>query len=98
MSGPTANLQTRFTVAQAATMMNVSVRSVYKAKALIKTGREDLIAAVEAGNLAIDRALKLAMPERYKPRDGLAALTRAWCAASEDERTTFLRLVDRGAP
>ena len=47
----TANLQNDITVKQAARLMNVSERSVYNAKRLCRSGREDLCSRVERGEL-----------------------------------------------
>ena len=48
----TANLQTGMTVKQAAKALNVSERGIYDARRLIRTGRTDLVAAVERGDTA----------------------------------------------
>ena len=58
----TANLQTGLTVKQAARLMNVSERNVYNARKLRRSGRDDLVARVECGELSINAALKLAYP------------------------------------
>lgn len=87
-----ANLQLGLTVAQAAKLMNVSERSVYMAKELLATGRDDLSAAVLSGTMSLLAALRIAKPEKYGPKrkDGLAVLRRAWATASENERDAFL--------
>ena len=91
-SGP-ANLQ-GMSARDAAKMMNVSERMVYMALELQRSGRGDLIAAVEAGGMSLHRALGLAKPARYgSRRDGCATLFRAWQAAAPAERAAFLRLV-----
>ena len=59
-SPPTAHLQQRVTVRAAALLMNVSERSVYMARELQATGRNDICAEVDAGRLTIAGALKLA--------------------------------------
>jgi hypothetical protein len=98
MMDRSANLHLyRMTIRQAAKSMNVSERSVKKAIELLKSGRSDLIAAVEAGSVSLHRALKLAKPEKYdKPRDGLKALVLAWHKANEVERHLFLDRVTNG--
>ena len=75
--------------------MNVSERSIYKARELLNTGREDLIAAVDQGRLTIHAALKLAKPEKYdKPRDGLKALQSGWLRSPKQEQLLFLAWLD----
>jgi hypothetical protein len=93
MSAPdsTADLQSRLTVEQAAQHMNVSERMVYLARKLLRSGRDDLVAAVERGDLSLNAAIsKLA--ERPKP-DGYAALCRAWQKATHQERCRFMELM-----
>lgn len=85
----TANLQ--LTVRQAARVMSISERSVYSARRILRSGRIDLVEAVEQGRMSINAAIQiLDGPRRV---DGLAALARAWGAASEEERATFLEAV-----
>jgi hypothetical protein len=85
--------QPSMTVKQAARMMNVSERTVYTAKELLATGRDDLIEQVEAGKLKLFRALKLAKPEKYAPASPdparYLALVKAWNACTDDERALF---------
>jgi hypothetical protein len=70
----TANMQT-ITVRAAAQLMNVSERSVHKARELMICDRPDLVRTVEESRLTIHVALKIAKPEKHaKPRGGLAAL------------------------
>lgn len=80
------------TLAEAAKLNNVSLRSVKYARELRNTGREDICARVEAGELSLQAALRLAKPERYgpKPKGGLRALKKAWAVATPDEREAFL--------
>jgi hypothetical protein len=84
---------------QAATAMNVSVRSVANATTLWKTGREDLCAQVEAGTLNLAQALRLAAGGSKEPPavNRLDRLIRAWNAAPEDVRIEFMRrIIDAG--
>ena len=91
MTKPPANLQSGFTVAQAARLMNVSERSVYSARKLLASGRDDLVAEVEAGRMSLHAALNLARPSKYDERkDGLKALRRSWQQATDGERASFL--------
>ncbi len=70
----TANLQAKgLTVKQAAQLMNVSERSVYYARKLARSGRQDLCGRVERGELRISAALKLAYPEEVKQPDQFKA-------------------------
>ncbi len=85
----TANLQTRMTVKQAAKALNVSERGIYDAKRLIRTGRTDLVAAVERGDMSLNKAL-LITKEKKQPASAYQRLILAWNACSEDEQGRFL--------
>ncbi len=85
----TANLQTGMTVKQAAKALNVSERCIYNARRLIRTGRTDLIAAVERGDMSLNKALVLTK-EKKQPASAYQRLIRAWNACSEDEQGRFL--------
>lgn len=91
----TANLQTGMTVKQAAETMNVSERNVYNARRLIRTNRTDLIAAVERGDMSINKALSIA--GQKQPTSAYQRLIRTWNACSEDEQGRFLVAVGWGA-
>ncbi len=84
----TANLQTGMTVKQAAQAMNVSERCVYNARRLIRTGRTNLVAAVQRGDTSLNKALVLAGEKQ--PASAYERLIRAWNACSEDEQGRFL--------
>jgi predicted DNA-binding transcriptional regulator YafY len=88
----TANLQTGLTTKQAAQLMNVSERSVYLARKLVRSGRADLCAAVERGELSLHAALKQIEPPRRK--DTLKPVVLAWNAATPGERQAILNAVD----
>ena len=92
----TANLQTKTTVKQAAVLMNVSERSIYSARRLFKSGRDDLIAAVERGDMSINKALSIAYGQHRTSR--YKRLVRAWNACDEDERQRFLATVEKDQP
>lgn len=92
MSGKDANLHvSKFTVRQAAEMMNVSVRSVYDARKLLQSGRDDLVAQCESGKLSIHRALILAGLKKSPVK---VSLRNAWASASEKERTEFVQWIE----
>ena len=87
----------RLTVRDCARIMNVSERSVYRARELIRTGRADLEAEVMAGKLSLLGALKAAKPEKYghernmRPGDDrYDALVRTWNACDDDGRARFI--------
>ena len=84
----TANLQTGMTVKQVAEHMKISERSIYYARRLNRTGRTDLIAAVERGDMSVNKALTLAGEKQ--PASAYQRLIRAWNACSEDEQGRFL--------
>jgi hypothetical protein len=81
----TANLQ--MTIKQAATVMNVSERTIYMARK-IRRLRPDLAAAVEAGAMSLNAA-HTAMTGKPKnsSRDRLLI---AWRNATDDDRAWFL--------
>ena len=62
-------------------------RGIYNARRLIRTGRTDLIAAVERGNMSLNKALMLAGEKQ--PASAYQRLIRAWNACSEDEQARF---------
>ena len=84
----TANLQTGMTMKQAAEVMNVSERSVYSARRLLRSGRDDLRAAVERGDMSLNKALSIAYGKRRASR--YERLMRAWNACDEAEQQRFL--------
>jgi hypothetical protein len=81
------------TVKQAAELMNVSERSVYLARKLMRSGRADIIAAVERGELSMHAALQQIEPPRQKST--LKPLVLAWNAATPSERQALLNAVER---
>jgi transposase-like protein len=89
----TANLQGWVTVREAARLMNVSERSIYMARQLLRSGRGDLVQAAERGEISLHAALQVIAPKR--PKDGLAPLIRAWNSATETERLVFLLQISR---
>jgi hypothetical protein len=94
-----ANLQTRrqLTVREAAKLYEVSERLIYLTRKLLRSGRDDLVQAVERGEITIHRALQILAGPR--PKDGLTPLIRAWNSATEAERSAFIRLLtgEKGA-
>lgn len=87
----TANLQkASLTVRQIAQLMNVSERSIYKCKAIMRV-RPDLEGPIMAGTMSIDEAHRIAFG-RPKPTP-LDRLVKAWNAVTDDERAMFVRHV-----
>jgi hypothetical protein len=76
------------TARQAAQQMSVSERSVYTARRIIRSGRQDLIDACERGEMSLNAALK--QIDGPPKQDRYAALCRAWNAANADEQGRFL--------
>ena len=85
----TANLQPRMTVKAAAKVMNVSERTVYMARRVHRSGRQDLIEACQRGEMSLNAALR-AIDGQTRPDDGYTALCKAWNKATEDEQGRFL--------
>lgn len=77
------------TIAQAARLMNVSVRSVYLAGELQRCSPE-LAARVEAGELSIRAALRIAKPEKYGKRDKVEQWLASYRAWDSDTRLRAL--------
>jgi hypothetical protein len=89
-----ANLQTgRLTVRQAAQLMNVSERSVYTARRILRSGGAELIESIESGEMSLNTAAKALDRGKNSQPDRLAALCQAWERASDDERARFLAKV-----
>ncbi len=86
----TANLQ--MTVGEAAKLMSVSERMIYSARRVQRSGRQDLIDAIELNEMTIHAALTHI--DGVKQIDRYAALSRAWNAANEDERGRFLAAIE----
>jgi hypothetical protein len=88
MSVP-ANLQ--LTVKQVAELMNVSERTIYNAKRLLRHNRPDLVARVEAGTMSVSAALRI-VEGKAKPTSW-DRLVRTWNSATDDDRgRLWLRL------
>lgn len=91
----TANLQKPgLTIRQIAQMMNVSERSIYKCKAIMRV-RPDLEAPLMNGTMSLDEAHRIAFG-RAKPTP-LERLVKAWNAVTDEEREMFVRHVTGGA-
>ncbi len=88
----TANLQAKVTVKEAAKLMNVSERSVYMAMKVLRSGRQDLIDAIDKGEISTNKAVSMlenkAKPTKYD------RLVKAWNACSEEEKARFLVAID----
>jgi hypothetical protein len=76
------------TTDQLAKSFNVSRRSIFNARELVATGRNDLCEAVERGEIRLTEALRIAKPKKYGAggRDCLKEIQRAWKAATPEER------------
>jgi len=67
--------------------MNVSVRQVYKAKA-VRRMRPDLVPEIVAGRISLHEAWRIA---NRKPKEtGRDRLVKAWNAAAHEDRAWFL--------
>ncbi len=91
-SNMTANLQTKITVMEAAKLMNVSERSIYMASKVLRSGRQDLIDALEKGELSINKAVS--MLENRPKLTKYDRLVKAWNICSEEEKSRFLVAVN----
>lgn len=89
----TANLQPRMTVRQAATLMNVSERSIYMARAVHRL-RPDLAMEIDAGRLSVAAAHRIATG-KGKPTSW-DRLVAAWNSATDDDRARLARLAMGG--
>lgn len=79
------------TTKELAAAFNVSERMIYMSRELLRTGRDDLVAKVDAGQMTVLAALREAKPAKYRGEsDRLKALKAAWLKASEEERGAFL--------
>lgn len=98
---PAANLQSdtgehSAPVELIAEAMNVSVRQVYKAKAVMRL-RPDLLAALASGQISLHSAWQMATGKRKETR--FERLAKAWNAAQQEERAMFLlALLERQLP
>ena len=84
----TANSQAKVTVKEAAKLMNVSERSVYMARKVLRSGRQDLIDALDKGEISTNKAVSM-LENKPKPTK-YDRLVNAWNASSEDEKARFL--------
>jgi ParB-like chromosome segregation protein Spo0J len=84
-----ANLPNAISQAKAAEMLNVSTRSVTTAKAVLKTGDAELVAAVESGEVSLHKAAETVRsaaepePNHAKPTAAVADKRRAEAAAQD---------------
>ncbi|WP_395020189.1 hypothetical protein [Dongia sp.] len=90
-----SGLAKRKRVAALAIHFKVSERLIWSSLELQRSGREDLIRAVERGQMTVHQALKQARsPRNARPsKPALPALRSAWGRASEAERAAFLQEV-----
>jgi len=71
--------------------MNVSERTVYDARKLERTGRQDLVDACMRGEMSINAAL-IAAGARQRQSPTWARLIAAWNAATSEERERLLQI------
>lgn len=87
----TANLQ--ITVKEAARIMNVSERSVYMMRKIMRL-RPDLIPDIEAGTLTINAAMDKI--NKKPPQTSWERLVKAWNAATEEDRIRLISEATKG--
>jgi hypothetical protein len=95
----TANLQTKaLTVKQAAALMNVSERTIYTARKVLRL-RPDLARECEAGRMSLHEAHRIAC---CKPKaTSWTRLVSAWNNATDDDRDLLVFKIlkaERSAP
>jgi hypothetical protein len=77
----------KVTTKQVTALMNVSERSVYTARKVMRL-RPDLEPAIMAGRMSLNEALRVA-EERVKPTSW-DRLVKAWSAATDEDRARLL--------
>jgi hypothetical protein len=87
----TANLQKHPTVREMAKAAGISERALYLARRLRRSGRTDLIAAVERDELKLYEAVRIA-DGRPKPTR-FDKLVTVWLLCSDEDRARFIRLL-----
>ena len=90
MTKPTANLQPRMTVKQAARLMNVSERMIYMVGA-IQRRSPHLGAELEAGRISVNEAYRL-VTNKPKPTSW-DRLLAAWNNSTEEDRGRLIRFI-----
>lgn len=88
----TVNLH--ITVKQAARLINVSERMIYDARRLTRTGRDDLVTQVKAGEMSIHRALILAGVKAPKAKMQICTLKAAWQSSTQTEQLAFINWLE----
>lgn len=95
---PSANLQ-KVSVTEAAEKFNVSPRSVETAKSVLTKGDEELIAAVESGEMSVSAAakqVKQALTHAVIPPEGerqSEKLLKLWVKSGDEGRALFLEAI-----
>jgi hypothetical protein len=79
-------------VREIAAQLGVSERQVAYLRKLFRSGRDDLVGAVEPGEMSVHAAVKSLDP--VQPRSGLQRLQTGWSIASEVDRVAFRRWLD----
>ncbi len=86
------------TVTEAAKMLNVSPASVKRAKTVLASGDQDLIVAVERGEITVNAAAKQAKPPAPKPTQNVddidcQRILKVWDKAGKGGRALFLEAI-----
>ena len=86
------SFNTQLNVRATAGAVAIAERLLYYALELQRSGREDLVAAVERGEMTVPGAVMklhgIALPDRY------GKLVQAWNRCDEDERARFLTALE----
>jgi hypothetical protein len=75
------------TVRQEARERGVSERHLYMRRRLARSGRDDLLAAVQRGEMTVHKALQIA---EGKPLTAYEKLAAAWNTCTDEDRARFL--------
>ena len=81
------------TVKRDAADLNVSERMIYMCRRLRRSGRDDLVAACDRGEMTVHRALQIA--ENTPKPTRLDKLFTAWRLCSSEDRKRFLIAIGR---
>ncbi len=82
---------TMMTVKESAKVAGVSERRLYMSRAVVRSGRQDLVAALERGEMKTGTAYRLARGQPKETR--LDRLKKAWRLATPTEREQFIMII-----